>query len=120
MSTWNPLTRSVNYAVDETKDAFKEAVSLLFDDNDNISPRSINELMPEIQTTVNIKNEIRNMFEPEWSFSLPQDASNQGLILEIVKMHKILMDANERLDKTIPKSEKVCNDQGRCGKCSYR
>ncbi len=122
MSTWKPhvSSRSVNYAVDETKDAFKEAVSLLFDDNDNISPRSINELMPEIQTTVNIKNEIRNMFEPEWSFSLPQDASNQGLILEIVKMHKILMDANERLDKTIPKSEKVCNDQGRCGKCSYR
>ncbi len=123
MSSWNPALNSIKYSyysLDETVNSFRDSVDLLFNENDNISPRALNELMPKIQTTVDIKNEIRNMFGPERSISLPQDSSNNGLMLQIVKMHKILMDANERLDKTIPKSEKICNQQGRCGKCTYR
>jgi hypothetical protein len=70
--------------------------------------------MPEIQATVNIENEIRNVFNPLVYSSLPQNNFTKKLQLEIIKTHYQLIEANKRLYETIIISERVCKAQGSC------
>ncbi len=124
LSAWHPISNSISYTfnrIDETADTFEWAIDELFKENpEKIPPKKISALMPEIQATVNIKNEIRNIFQPEVYMALPQDNTTEQLQQELINLHYLLIEANKKLAETIPKAEKICNQQGSCGKCSYR
>lgn len=125
LSSSDPISNSYNNSynnIDKTKDVFETALIALFKNwEKEVTPEQIKELMPDIQSTLNIENKIKDMVQPEVYFAFAEDNSSKDLELDIIEMHIWLTDAIKILTKTIPDSEKVCDDQ--CSgwwKCSYQ
>lgn len=74
----------------------------------------------EVQNTQNIKNIIDVIYQTELPFANIEDNSSQSFEIKLINYHINLTEIINELDKIIPTSEKVCNDQASwLWQCSY-
>ncbi len=74
----------------------------------------------DVQQTQDIKNMIDVVYQTELPFASLEDTSTESLQTKLVNYHINLTEIIAELDKVIPTSEKVCNDQASwLWQCSY-
>ncbi len=74
----------------------------------------------DVQNTQSIKNMVDVVYQTELPFANLEDTSSESLQTKLINYHISLTEIISELDKIIPTSEKVCNDQANgLWQCSY-
>ncbi|MCD5380350.1 hypothetical protein LR004_00325 [Candidatus Gracilibacteria bacterium] len=103
-----------------TKQLYKKGSGYLKGDTPTVPIGVLVEIDSNITSATSIMEAVDNSYQREVPFISAQDTNSDKLQSRIIHMHISLSQAINTLDKTIPFSEKVCNDQDKGnGKCSY-
>lgn len=100
---------------------FKEEIiddSVKIQDRDNISIEEIKKLENNSFITRQIQEEITILYENELPFTAIWDINTENLRAKIIEAHASLERSIRTLDKTIPRSQNVCNSQGWWWNCN--
>ncbi len=111
----NFITNTFNYikkSVTSQIIAFRDSVTQSFRKKEtSVSTQAFWKTNGELQTTKNIEETIRNLYQQELDYAQLQDNSTQNLQAKIIEIHYNISQSINTLDRTIKISEKVCNSQ---------
>ncbi len=115
----NFLQNTASYVYDRTSDQFgdfKETIKDSFKDKSwkevsNIPIKKLTEVGDKVASKEQIEKEIKGLYYKELEYIKMIDTTTESLEWRIIEMHINLTFANDALQKLIPLSEKVCNDQ---------
>jgi hypothetical protein len=131
MSIWNnPITNSFENFIDAISTPFKsKKITILSETVGNLfwegkETISINEITAEKKVIVDdtdISKKIKNIVKQNQAIISKQNKSTDKLQWRIIQLHINLSQTINTIEKIIPKTEKICNDQDSGnGKCNYR
>lgn len=121
----NPITNtynSITNSISKEWNSFSKSISDWFTDNpkEKVSIQSLIKNEDKIDNTFSIKTDIQDLYEKQLPLSQIQDLNNTKLLWKIIDIHSSLWVNINLLEKTIPVSQKVCNDQAEAKwKCEY-
>jgi hypothetical protein len=103
-------------------DTYKETLRQKFEKQwkDKVPMVDLVDTEQDVQQTQDIKNMIDVVYQTELPFASLEDTATESLQTKLVNYHISLTEIIAELDKVIPTSEKVCNDQASwLWQCSY-
>ena len=121
----NPLTNTFNSlknSIPTEWDSFWKSISDWFSDNATwkVTIQSLMTDDEKIEKTFSIKTNIETLYRKQEPLAQIQDLDNTKILLKIIEIHNTLWISINLLEKTIPISQKVCNDQAEGKwKCEY-
>lgn len=105
---------------DSLKQIFEKVKGLSTGEKSTVPISMVSQIERKVKSSSDIMQDVDTLYQRELPFTATQDLNSEKLQARILQMHIDLSQAINILDKTIPLSEKVCNDQDRWnGKCRY-
>lgn len=103
-------------------DSFSETILQKFEETgeQRVEQQVLTQTDTDVKNTQSIQSKVDSVYQNEIPFASIEDTSSDLLQTRLINYHINLTEIINELDKTIPTSEKVCNDQANgLGRCSY-